>query len=323
MSTIPKPDKRTYNIADAYMIEFAKDTHTNATDDLADFTAFDPDLDAAFLLAFDTAITDAEAVPSDDQVQDVITQLTEDMESAMGACRDKFQNSKYFIEKAFPDNKAVWNEMGYDRYLAARDNQPKLIEFMTDFGVAATKHAAVLATVNFTPALLAEIGTLTEALNNSNKIQNAYIGNRQSVTSDRLTKHNAVWKTAVQLCTVGKIVYQNNYAKYQRYLLPSTEEAPGVLAFIGTVTTAATPANTGNPAPIENVEVTVENAEVSVTVLTDSDGKFGIGGLASNDYTVRFMHPNYMPETRSITIVEGETLTLDVELMPAELPPNV
>jgi len=122
-----------------------------------------------------------------------------------------------------------------------------------------------------------------------------------------------VWKTTGQLCAAGKIIFQNNYAKYQRYLLPSSEEAPGIFSLIGTVRSAPS-AGTGSVGTLANVEVVVENAEVSVTVLTDSDGKFGVGGLAPTSYDVHFSHPNYMTETRTITIVEGETLTLDVQL---------
>lgn len=169
MSLTPELEKREFNISDPYMLEFAKDIHTFATEDSADLSVFDPDFTALFLSDFDTAINTTEAVSSDEQVENVITQMTEDLEQQMGVCRKKYQDSKYFIERVFIKDKAAWDEFGCDRYSKARSNQAKMIEFMRYFFGAATKHSAKLTLVNYTAAMVADIETQTNLLDSLNR----------------------------------------------------------------------------------------------------------------------------------------------------------
>lgn len=316
MSLTPELETREYKISDPYMLEFAKDIHTFAMEDIADLAAFDPDFSAVFFAAYQTAIDAAEAVPSDEQVENVITQMTEDVEAQMGVCRKKYQDSKYFIERAFPKDKATWDEFGYDRYNKARNVQPKLIEFMRDFYGAAVKYSAQLATVNYTALMIDDIKTQTDLLDSLNRAQNAYVNNRPQITKERIVKHNAVWNTATRICTAGKTVYQDNYSKFKRYLLPASDETEQFILkgkvtqpVIGPIGTPAT--------PVEDVTVTVMGIP-GLTAQTDSNGNYGFTSIAAGTYSVEFTKMGYMPSMQPGVVITDmdNPVTLNVVLTP-------
>jgi len=318
MSLIPELETREYKDPDPNMLEFSKDIHSFATEDIADLAVFDPDFTIVFLAAYNTAIEDAEAVPNDEQVENVITQMTNDVETQMGVCRKKFQDAKYFIERAFPKDKATWNEFGYDRYEKARQNQPKLIEFMRDFYATAVKYTTELGTVNYTAILISDIKTQGDLLDTLNRNQNAYVSNRPQITKERIVKHNAVWNIATRLCTAGKTVYQDNYSKYQRYLLPPGDETSYILS--GKVTTGGVAPGPGIPAgtpdPLENVSVTITELP-DISTQTKSSGKYGFGILPAGTYIVQFTKAGYMPLSMPDIIItdSAHPITLDVSLV--------
>jgi len=324
MSVVPESVKRDYVIADAYMIEFAKDTHENVAvlpATLSDFNNFDPEFTVGFLTAFMAAIGVAEAMPSDDQIEAITTQLTGEVETAMAASRKSFQDSKYFIERAFPNDKTKWAEFGFDLYLKARDNQAKLIEFMKDFYGAAVKYTTQLNAVNFTAVMITEVETVGITLDTKNKAQNNYINGRQGITKERVDKHNAVWQTTVRLCAAGKIIYQADYAQYQKYLLPASDESPALFILKGKVTRASAPTTPGTPAggtPITLAGVSISVMELPALVTTsDSNGNFGFGNIPAGTYTLNFSKAGYMPQSMPGVIITdiAHPVTLNVVMM--------
>ena len=107
---------RLYKIIDPEMYEASKTKRGFFLEDKADFINFDADFADPFAAGWLTDISDAEAIPQDEVLDDQLTQLTKTVEEEMTNCRNKFQDSKYFIEKTFPDNIPVWNEFGYNNY---------------------------------------------------------------------------------------------------------------------------------------------------------------------------------------------------------------
>jgi len=119
-----------YNISDAEMYQDSKTKRGFFIEDKADFIAFDAGFADPFATEWLTEISNAEAMDSDEVLDDQTLQLTTAVEAEMDKCRDKFQDTKYFIEKAFPDNLGVWQELGYDNYEDARRIQLKMVQFM-------------------------------------------------------------------------------------------------------------------------------------------------------------------------------------------------
>ncbi|MBI4944860.1 MAG: hypothetical protein HY840_00505, partial [Bacteroidetes bacterium] len=190
-----------------------------------------------------TKITNADALPSDETVEDELMQLSATVEEKMELCRHKFQGAKFFIEKTFPDNFAVQNEFGYDDYEGARQNQAKMIGFMENFYRVAKKYKVKLIAKNYTMPMIDEIGTLRDALRTADNDQEAFKSGRPVLTQDRIIILNACWIETLKVCSAGKIIFHNNLAKYNQYLLPDSggtvPTPPPALALI-TLTTDQT-----------------------------------------------------------------------------------
>ncbi len=217
---------RNYQLADAVMLEAAKTTHGFLLEDLQDFNSFNPLFEQGYADDWLDYINVAETVTKDDVIIDQMAGLSAAVEAAMKKCRDKFQTLKFFIEKAFPNNTAVWNEFGYNNYDNARKTQPGMIQFMVGLHAVATKYKTQLFGVNFTQAKLDEILTFKTELDTANLNQELFKAGRPALTQDRIIKLNKVWDILVEVGKAGKIVYSNNHAKYNRYLLPGETPAP-------------------------------------------------------------------------------------------------
>jgi hypothetical protein len=218
--TKPYQVVRLFSTSDAKMLEFARLIHGFFLTDLADFTAFDPDFDPVYAAAFLASIVAAESFSSDDQLIDVMATATVEVEENMKACRDYFQSSKYFIEKAYPKKPTVWNEFGYNDYMESRQVQAKMIQFMLHFHETATKYSAELIAVNFDAAKIAEIKSLADALQAANFVQETIRKERTTKTQNRVTLLNECWENCQTIRKAAKAVYAENWGKWQLYLLP-------------------------------------------------------------------------------------------------------
>jgi hypothetical protein len=213
-------------MADADMMQVAEKTREAFIQDNADFQAFDPDFKDPYAANWQAEIDAAKASPTDDVIIDSMAGFTTATEDVMKLCRDAYQKMKFFIEKAFPEKPHVWNEFGYNDYDRKRKSQPLMIEFMRDLYATAQKYSVELIAKNFTQAKIDEVGALYQQLNASDTSQEAYKGTREVLTQDRVILLNKVWTTTVNVCRAGKLIYMNNYAKYQQYVLPGDSTTP-------------------------------------------------------------------------------------------------
>lgn len=228
-----KPPKitRNYSMADATMVEFALTIFGQFKNDKAAFVSYDPDFGGTFEADWQADIKAAEEVPSDEALVDAQEGLTRDVEQLMEDSRHKFQDSKRFIEKAFPDNKPVHNEFGYDNYDTARQVQTKMIFFMENFHRVAEKYKTQLIAQNYTQAHIDEIETLHDQLHDANEEQEGAKEGRPVVTQDRIITLNKPWDTTVDVSRAAKAIFHDDAAKFKSYLLPASENGnePDVL----------------------------------------------------------------------------------------------
>ena len=301
--------KRLYRITDPEMYEAAKTKRGFFIADKVDFIAFDPDFDDPFADGWLTQINSAEAMPQDETLDDQLTQLTADVEEQMVKCRDKFQDSKYFIEKTFPDKPKIWNEFGYNNYEGARKSQVQMIQFMKNFHTTATKYKTELIAKNYTQAMIDEIDTLRKALDDANQVQESFIGNLPVQTQARHIKNNELWQTIVKVCSAGKRKFKNDFARYQRYLLPPGEESPEALSISGLVTDSA------NGKPLEGAQI--DAAPAGVSVESAANGRYSIGALPNGDYVLTLTLVNYISQNVNVSIKDGNAVEVNVKMVHA------
>jgi hypothetical protein len=164
-----------------------------------------------------------------------------------------------------------------------------------------------LAAKGYPQPKIDEIETLRAALDTANQAQELFIGNLPVQTQERYKKNNAAWEIMVRVCTAGKRIFKNDFAKYQRYLLPPGEESPEALSITGTVTDSVS----GNP--LENVQLLLTPGDIETQ--TTADGNYSYGGLPDGNYNVEFTLADYAPQTLPVTIVNGQAVQLNVQLV--------
>ncbi|MDP3148790.1 MAG: hypothetical protein Q8N83_06620 [Ignavibacteria bacterium] len=219
-------EKRLFHVADSLMIEAAKDKKGFLLEDKTKFESFDPSFSDSFLEEYGNAISLAEAAPDDEEVMGMSVSYTTAVEEKMKLCRDKFQATKYFIDKAFPGDSGKQIEFGYRDYDKARNVQDKMVLFMKGLNKACLKYKAKLNEVHFADEKIAEIELLAVELDEANQAQNQFNNNRPTFTQDHVKKLNAVWAGMGKICEAGKIIFASDYAKLQRYNLPEVASAP-------------------------------------------------------------------------------------------------
>jgi hypothetical protein len=296
-----------YNITDPEMFEASKTKRGFFLTDKADFIGFDADFDDPFAADWLAAIGDAENIDSDEALDDESTQLTEAVEDEMEKCRDKFQDSKYFIEKTFPYNVGKWNEFGYDNYDDCRRVQLKMVQFMKTFHRKATKYKLPLIAKGYTQLMIDEIETRRAALDDANQAQEDFKGEMGSQNQERYKENNDVWNIMVKVCTAGKRIYKNNYAKYQRYLLPPGEESPEALSITGLVTDVAN----GNPLQGANLELLPD----AVNTQTAANGRYNFAALPDGNYTLTVSLAGYVTQIINVTLTDGNAVEVNVHLV--------
>lgn len=302
-----KQSRRAFSITDAEMFEAQKTKRGFFIEDQAEFENFDTDFKTPFEADWLTAIDNAETILQDETLTDQLTQLTNAVEKEMRNCRDKFQDSKYFIEKTFPDNVPVWNEFGYNNYDDARRYQIKMIQFMKNFSLVATKYKTLLIAKGYTQPKIDEIETFRAALDTANQNQELFKGNQPVSTQERINVYNELWDILVKVCTAGKRIFKNDFAKLQRYLLPPGEETAEAIIISGTITDSVT------NLPLQDVEV--EIAALSLNMVTGANGKYGFGGVPDGDYTLSAKLAGYADGTADVTIAGGVAVVKDFALV--------
>ncbi|MEO5572043.1 MAG: carboxypeptidase-like regulatory domain-containing protein [Bacteroidia bacterium] len=298
--------RQAYGVSDAEMFESSKTKRGFFITDKADFIAFDADFADPYAADWLTLITGAEDIDSDETLDDELVQLTNAVEDEMENCRDKFQDSKYFIEKTFPNDPGKWNEFGYDNYEDSRRVQIKMIQFMKTFHKRAEKYKLQLIAKNYTQLMIDEIEARRKALDDANQAQEDYKGELGTETRDRYTKNNELWNVAVKVCAAGKRIYKNDYEKFQCYLLPPGEESPEAISITGLITDSVS----GNPLQGTHLEL----VPPGVGTDTAANGRYSFGALPDGDYVVTVTLVDYVTKTVNVTITAGNAVELNVQL---------
>lgn len=302
----PNQETRDFKISDNSMLQDSRTTQQEFVTDAATFKAFDADFITTYKDDWLTAVDDATNATTDEQVVDVQTGLTDDVEAALEDCKNHFQTSKYYIEKAFANKPAIWNEFGYDNYDDVRKSPEKMIVFMSVFNTVANNptYKTALLAAGYTQANIDAIDTKRQTLIDTKINQelgkNSRLGNAQS----RIILLNKVWAYRTAVAKAAKNIFANDFARYKVYLLPASAEGSDVFDISGTVTEA------GTGKKLENV--TVDNSVDIVT--TDSNGKYGFAQIAEGDVTLKFNLAGYTMQAKNITF--GSTaIQVDVEMV--------
>lgn len=211
--------QRNFRNGDDEMIEKTKVMHAAFIADKQTFQEFDSTFDDSFAKSWNTSILAVEMNNSDSTVVSVQQQLTQKVNALQDEGLQLFQRLRYFIEKAFPKQQAVWNEFGVGDYGSARDNQSKCIQFLNNAAQCCTKYQKELASAGFSKKQIDELHNIATLLSDANNDQELYKNNRQLYTEQRVDKLNELWEFAQKVAKASKIIFADEPAKQNLYKL--------------------------------------------------------------------------------------------------------
>ena len=213
-----KQIKRKFHLPDADFIGEARLISGFFKQDKAEFINYDAGYSDPFYDNLILMIKEIESFTYDKTLVAVQTQFADAAEKNMQRCRDKFNDTKHFIRKAFPANPAIREAFGFKRFNGIRKSKLGLNGFMKTFHGFASKYSAELIAVNYSQLMIDEIKTLQEDLENSITDHELFIKSRSTAACERILKMNELYEVLKQICKAGKRIYKNDWARYQRYL---------------------------------------------------------------------------------------------------------
>lgn len=217
---------RLYTVRDDVMLDAADTFHALYTVDESDFQSYNIVMfPITFKTDFLTEINDARAVEKDMVVIDEQVEETEEVKGKHKECAAYFQDMKPVIEATFPNNKAVWNQFGYNDYQAAVHSQGRMIQFMEMLHLTTEKYKIELIAQGFTQPQIDMISQLKDELRQEQVEQEAAKKERPVKTQERILILNKPWISMQKINAASKAVYRDNYAKLNEYELPRHSEA--------------------------------------------------------------------------------------------------
>lgn len=214
---LPEDISRDFGLSDAVMLFKASLAHWFLMEDLDDFIAFDPTFEDPFAADFLASIKALEGKPSDRVIMYEQAESTEIVEASMSKGRQGYRFLMFFVAKAFPDDKAVWNEFGFTDYRRNNKSQTGFFNFLKQAHQTAVKYEAELNAVGFDNVRIAEVKTLADNLLTNDLKQEELKGARSVSARKRIKELNEIWANVRLIRRAGKLIYAENYGKYQRY----------------------------------------------------------------------------------------------------------
>jgi len=219
-----KPEKviRKYNKSDVLLLEQSQTMLDNFIEDIAEFTPKYPGMDATYATAWQTAINDADDAPDDEEVLGDQKQKTLAVTDTMRLAQNKYSALVTYLKMIYKDDqKAVLDHFGSSRYRKDRNKQLKLKELMDlayERANSATYKAALIAK-GFLQTDIDELNTLAQQLLSFNQQQEKSKTDRPEIRQDRVTLHNNAWNIMTEVNIAASVVFINDYARQQHYLL--------------------------------------------------------------------------------------------------------
>lgn len=186
-----------------------------------------PDLNDPFAGNWSAATAAARALPPD--YASVAGQANETtvLETLMEQGRTLFQTVMLYTQLAFPNDTAVLRLFGQQQYDSARTSQLKLpVLLRTTYAqVSKPEYKSPLMAKGLKETEIAQLESLAQSIVNQDVVQQNAKKARSLTASQRITTMNAVWEKMATVCQCAKLVFQNDAAKYNLFLL-TDQEAP-------------------------------------------------------------------------------------------------
>lgn len=219
---------RNYVMSDADMLELAKKVAASYKKDWKEFKTFDSTFDKNIGADLEVAIKEAEKIESDEVITEHLAKLTANLKDATEECVNLYKRFKYFVKKAYPNDKDIHDKFGFKNFYQARTSKKKFISFMKDMETNVNEHREDLEAVGCTGGLFEQVKPAIAALEKAVKEQEDYKAVRVEKTKQRIQLYNEVWKHVSIINDLAGIIYPKGSEKYYRYFPEKKEEVEEV-----------------------------------------------------------------------------------------------
>jgi hypothetical protein len=208
-----------YNMQNAEVVEVSVIKKEYAVEDLLSLTAFDKQINAAYITSIEDAITRALSFPLDDAVIDQQAAKGAVVTEKMKLGEEHFQDIKYFVDKAFPDNSNVKKEFGYNDYSEAKKKPATFVAFLRQLSTTVNFYGDPLKDAGMDESMLLVSAKRADELETASAAHERSKKGRLLITQDRTIAYNVLYGKIKLLCSAGKRVFKTNYARYRCYIL--------------------------------------------------------------------------------------------------------
>ncbi len=204
--------KRIFPGPDITMMGAVKALISHFKNNLADFTAFDPSLDATYLNNWKAVQEEVWSTSDDTYVVNRDKLAKEEVVSALEKCLIKNKEVKYYAGKAFPANKEALKEFGEGQFAKVRNSPLRMVQYMETLHGVATKYKTELIAKQYTQAAIDEIATLAQELREENNAQQLKKKERPTETRKRIELMNTYYRMGQPVVNVAQYIYMKDAA---------------------------------------------------------------------------------------------------------------
>jgi len=281
---------------------------------LADFTAFSPDYNAAFMTNANADLAAIEALINPKQITAELKVITTRMYSNMTTLRGKIDFLEGYINRATGLTIAK-KDFGISdvRVKNNKGDVEGLISALNFLLTNVANNLAALSAKGFTPLQNTALTTLKNDLKNDNIAQNNKVNDRNNKVIANYGKINAFWDKIMDIADAGKRIYKSSAPnKVDDYTMNKLKarirQERSNTRFEGTVTSNGTPLN---GAKIELKPLAGGRRRVGKSKAT---GMFEVTSMDAGDYEVTVSASGKTSQTIEITIETGTPMTKDFAL---------
>jgi len=297
------------SISDSQMLMKAEGFQRMFVWRITEFEALYPDLNLDVANELQAFIVTARGVDADYALAGELMTLKQYLNKKWKACRDVFNDLRYYIERAFPDNIIKWNEFGYGSYREMSRSHLRVNLFMNLLHKAFEDNKTELMAVGVQQAQIDNILVVKNDFWEAQQAQQSFLKTRPVLTQTKVTKLNNVWTTLKRINKASKRVFRKNYEGLQMFLLPAAaSNEQSSLSVTGVVFDLQT------SEPIANAKVEIPKLQLQTT--TDENGRFGFAKRLPHkeEATLRVSAPGFGVKEQPIKTYKAKKQFFEIGL---------
>ena len=211
---------RLYSCSDAVFISWVSQSLNLIVEEQPRFVAFSGIFTPERIQEIKVLTDEASSIPSDKVYIDIQAQATENVTTSVEECAKFFQSCKFDIENVFPNKKHIWNQFGFNDYVAARKSGRAMYMFYSDFILITNLHKAAMTESTWTEDTFIKIADLKDSLKLNMDHQIKCKVDRGRATDDRIETLNKIYEMLSKYMKAAKIIYANNEEMLRWFKFP-------------------------------------------------------------------------------------------------------